>query len=227
MSETDGGTFQPTPPPSPGPVAVPKLSAWQWLKKAAKALKREVLALYYATQDPRTSLLAKILPIIVLAYALSPIDLVPDFIPVLGILDDLILLPGLIWLAIYLIPHQVMADARERADTEPLRLASNWLVATLIFLMWVGSAEALAYYLARAYGSENANVQLYLYPGMGAAGLLSLLAFAGFVVMTVRADRARSATAAVDPLSACEEGAGVGGEGEEQRVPLLAGGQGE
>lgn len=119
-----------------------------------------------------------------------------------------------------------MADARERADTEPLRLASNWLVATFIFLMWVGSAEALAYYLARAYGSENANVQLYLYPGMGAAGLLSLLAFTVFVVATVRADQARSA-AAVDPLLACEEGAGVGREGEEQRVPLLAGGQGE
>lgn len=53
MSATDGGTFQPTPPPSPGPVAVPKLSAWQWLKKAAKALKREVLALYYVSSNAR------------------------------------------------------------------------------------------------------------------------------------------------------------------------------
>ena len=69
-----------------------------WLKQAAKQLKRSVLALFYATQDPDVGWAPKVIAVIVLAYALSPMDLIPDFIPVLGILDDLLLLPGMIWL---------------------------------------------------------------------------------------------------------------------------------
>lgn len=69
-----------------------------WLKQAAKQLKRSVLALFYATHDPGVGWAPKVIAVIVLAYALSPMDLIPDFIPVLGILDDLLLLPGMIWL---------------------------------------------------------------------------------------------------------------------------------
>jgi len=74
------------------------------LKQWARALKRDVLALYLAARDPRVPWYAKALALVTAAYALSPIDLIPDFIPVLGYLDDLILLPGLIWLTVRLIP---------------------------------------------------------------------------------------------------------------------------
>jgi uncharacterized membrane protein YkvA (DUF1232 family) len=70
-----------------------------------------VLALHYAIHDPRTPFLAKLLPLVAIGYALSPLDLIPDFIPVLGLVDDLLILPGLIWLSIHLIPHQVSAGA--------------------------------------------------------------------------------------------------------------------
>jgi len=69
-----------------------------WLQHAAKQLKRSVLALFYASQDPSVGWAPRVIAAFVLAYALSPMDLIPDFIPVFGILDDLILLPGMIWL---------------------------------------------------------------------------------------------------------------------------------
>jgi len=86
---------------------VPPPGCWSRFKAAVKQLKRDVLALYYAVHDPRTPLLSKLLPWLVLAYALSPIDLIPDFIPVLGFLDDMLLLPLGLWLSVKLIPAQV------------------------------------------------------------------------------------------------------------------------
>jgi uncharacterized membrane protein YkvA (DUF1232 family) len=82
-------------------------SCWQSFKAAVKQLKHDVLALYYAVHDPRTPWLSKILPWLVLAYALSPLDLIPDFIPVLGFLDDMLLLPLGLWLSYKLIPAEV------------------------------------------------------------------------------------------------------------------------
>ncbi len=79
-------------------------------------MKRDVVALWFAWRDPRAPWTAKALCAVVVAYALSPIDLIPDFIPVLGYLDDVILLPALIWLVIRLMPEPVMRDARTRAD---------------------------------------------------------------------------------------------------------------
>jgi uncharacterized membrane protein YkvA (DUF1232 family) len=87
------------------------------LKIRARALKKEVLAVYLAARDPRTPWYAKGLVLLIVAYALSPIDLIPDFIPVLGYLDDLIIIPGGIWLAIRMIPPEVLAGARETAST--------------------------------------------------------------------------------------------------------------
>ena len=82
----------------------------------ARALKRDVHAIYLAARDPRTPWYAKVLAIVVAGYALSPIDLIPDFIPVLGYLDDLIIVPLGIWLVVSLIPEQAMAEYRAKAS---------------------------------------------------------------------------------------------------------------
>ncbi len=88
----------------------------QWRQKA-RELKKEIHALYYACQDGRISWYVKFLAICAIAYALSPIDLIPDFIPVLGLLDDLILLPLAITLILKLIPTDIMNDCRRQAET--------------------------------------------------------------------------------------------------------------
>ena len=82
------------------------------LKRWARALKRDVIALWLAARDPRVPLAAKLVAGAVAAYALSPIDLIPDFIPVLGYLDDLLIVPAGIWLALRLIPAELMAELR-------------------------------------------------------------------------------------------------------------------
>jgi uncharacterized membrane protein YkvA (DUF1232 family) len=85
------------------------------LKARAAVLKRETLALYLAARDPRTPWYAKLLAAAIVAYALSPVDLIPDFIPVLGYLDELVLIPAGIALVLKLVPKEVMADAQARA----------------------------------------------------------------------------------------------------------------
>ncbi len=107
------------------------------LKAAAKRLKNELTALYYASSDPAVGCLPRLIIGAALAYALSPIDLIPDFIPVLGLLDDLLLLPCLLALAVRLIPADVLARARARAELEPLRLSQNLPAACFIALIWL------------------------------------------------------------------------------------------
>jgi uncharacterized membrane protein YkvA (DUF1232 family) len=87
----------------------------QRLKAWARALKRDVVALWLAARDPRTPIAAKLLAGVVAAYALSPIDLIPDFIPMLGYLDDLLLVPAGIWLAVRLIPAALLEEFRAAA----------------------------------------------------------------------------------------------------------------
>ncbi|EYB68543.1 hypothetical protein DEIPH_ctg021orf0060 [Deinococcus phoenicis] len=112
------------------------------LRAFARHLGGELLALSLAARDPRTPWPARVLALLVLAYALSPIDLIPDFIPVLGQLDDLLLVPAGLWLALRLIPPQVLADARAQAAAQPTRLArSAWGLALMLVLY------ALAAYL--------------------------------------------------------------------------------
>lgn len=82
----------------------------------AKRIKRDGLTLWFAGKNPCTPWYAKALGVIVVAYALSPIDLIPDFIPVLGYVDDVLLLPALIWLTIRLLPPAVLAESRGQAD---------------------------------------------------------------------------------------------------------------
>lgn len=116
------------------------LAGW---KAKVKALKREVTVVALAARDPRTPWLARLMVLGIVAYAVSPIDLIPDFIPVLGLLDDLLLLPAALLLAVRMIPAEVMDDARRRADDE--RLAPSRTAAVVIVLLWL----ALTVWLVR------------------------------------------------------------------------------
>lgn len=117
----------------------------------ARRLKRDGVTLWFAGRHPRTPWYAKALGLLVVAYALSPIDLVPDFIPVLGYVDDVLLLPGLIWLALRLLPADVRAECRCQAE--------EWLAArqgkptsqagaVLVVGVWVAACVG-AWYLLR------------------------------------------------------------------------------
>jgi uncharacterized membrane protein YkvA (DUF1232 family) len=108
------------------------------LKQKAKKLKSEAQVLMLAYKDKRTPLAAKILIGITVGYLLSPIDLIPDFIPVLGILDDLIIVPALIAFSIKLIPVTVLSEAREWVKENPGTLKkTNWAFAVLIVIIWL------------------------------------------------------------------------------------------
>lgn len=116
------------------------------LRAGARAIKRDGVSLWFALRDPRTPWPARLLAALVVAYALSPIDLVPDFIPVLGYLDDVILLPGLIWLTVRLVPPAVMAECRDRAEAWMAaqgRKPRWWLGAVLVVAVWAAVAIAL------------------------------------------------------------------------------------
>ena len=107
------------------------------LKERAKQLKTDIPALFLALGDRRTPWYAKAVAAITVAYALSPIDLIPDFIPLLGYLDDLIILPALVALTCKLLPADIFADCRERAgdmwkDGKPKR----WYYAIPILIVW-------------------------------------------------------------------------------------------
>jgi uncharacterized membrane protein YkvA (DUF1232 family) len=115
-------------------VIVRRLRDW------AAALKRDVASLWYAYRDPRTPFVAKALAVFIVAYAVSPIDLIPDFIPVIGYLDDLILLPAAIYLALRLIPEEVLKESRARAtDRLTIRPSKSlrYLAATATVLVWL------------------------------------------------------------------------------------------
>lgn len=115
------------------------LSSW------ARSIKRDTMALYLATRDPRTPWYAKALAGFVVAYALSPIDLIPDFIPVLGYVDDLLLLPLGIWAALKLIPAPVMEDNRARAEVVADRPVSR-IAAAAIIAIWIAVAALLGWW---------------------------------------------------------------------------------
>jgi uncharacterized membrane protein YkvA (DUF1232 family) len=107
-------------------------------KSRARRLKHETYALYLAYRDPRTPWYARLFAAAVVAYALSPIDLIPDPIPVLGYLDDLVLVPLGIALALRMIPREVMAHARARAEAESANgLPVSRAAAVVIVIVWV------------------------------------------------------------------------------------------
>jgi len=120
-------------------AAPPDRARW---RRWAAAVQRETLALYFAARDPRTPWYAKLLAAAVAAYAVSPIDLIPDFIPVIGYLDDALLLPLGVWLTLKLLPEAVIADARARAAATLEQPASR-AAAFAIVLVWVAGTAAL------------------------------------------------------------------------------------
>lgn len=117
------------------------------LKRWARSIKRDVHAIYLASRDARTPWCAKALGIVVAAYALSPIDLIPDFIPVLGYLDDLILVPLGIALVVRMIPAAVLAEHREAAEAAASRPVSMAGAIAIAFIWTIGAAACgwLAY----------------------------------------------------------------------------------
>jgi len=119
-------------------------------RQRAKDLERDVLALYFAVRDPRVPWYAKAVAGCIVAYAFSPIDLIPDPIPVLGYLDDLVLIPLGVLVVRHMIPGDVMAECRSKARGLAER-PTNWLAAALVVLIWLGLAAVAAYGLVRAF----------------------------------------------------------------------------
>jgi len=111
------------------------------LKTWAKRIKRDVVALWLAARDPQVPVAAKLVAGMVAAYALSPIDLIPDFIPVVGYLDDVILVPLGIALAVRLIPPQLMEDLRSRAAALARPRSTAGLIA--VVLIWLAGLAAI------------------------------------------------------------------------------------
>ena len=107
-----------------------------------RVLKREALVVYYAARDPRLPWHVRLLALAVAAYALSPIDLIPDFIPVLGYLDDLLIVPAGIWLVVKLIPPPLMIEFRGQAARRAER-PTSYVAAVAIGAIWIASAAAI------------------------------------------------------------------------------------
>ncbi len=106
-------------------------------KEKAKRLKTEVYALCLAMKDSRVPWYAKVLMALTIGYAISPIDLIPDFIPIIGQIDDLIIVPAGIALVIKMIPKSVMEEYRRKAIVEPINTRTKWVVAAIIVSIWV------------------------------------------------------------------------------------------
>ena len=105
--------------------------------RSIEELQKELTALYYAYQHPELKPLPKLIILCALGYALSPIDLIPDFIPVIGYLDDLIIIPALVGLSIKLIPEEILIQSREQAINHPIKLKKNWFFAAVFISIWV------------------------------------------------------------------------------------------
>jgi uncharacterized membrane protein YkvA (DUF1232 family) len=112
------------------------------LKARAKALKRQTLSVYYIARDRRTPAYVRLLALLVAAYALSPIDLIPDFIPVLGYLDEVIILPIALFLVIKMIPDTLMVEFRAEAQRLSERPTSR-VAAAVIIGLWIAAAAFL------------------------------------------------------------------------------------
>ena len=121
------------------------------LRSWARSLKGDVVALWFAARDPRTPWAAKVVAAMVAAYALSPIDLIPDFVPVLGYLDDLLIVPLGVMLAVRLVPPPLMAEFRRRAaevdrptsKVAAMAIVTVWLALLIIAAIWLWRAEWL------------------------------------------------------------------------------------
>src|SRR5262252_9225993 len=125
------------------------------LKARARALKSEVVALVLAARHPRTPWYAKAFLVAIVAYALSPIDLIPDFIPVLGLVDEIILLPFAIVLAVKMVPAEVMEECRARALQSPPGSVIGRIGAAFIVLLWLALVVLAAMWAHSSFAHNN------------------------------------------------------------------------
>lgn len=116
------------------------------VKQWAQIVTRDTVSLYLAARDPRTPWYAKFIAAFVVGYALSPIDLIPDFIPIIGYLDDIVLIPIGLWIAMRLIPREVIEDCRSRA-TELTERPTSVTAALIIVFIWMGAAAIIGWFI--------------------------------------------------------------------------------
>jgi uncharacterized membrane protein YkvA (DUF1232 family) len=116
-------------------------------KQTVKKLKEDIYTLYLAARDPRIPFAAKVVLVLTVAYAFSPIDLIPDFIPIIGYLDDLLILPLGIWLSIKLIPEPILHQYRQRAKAEIMHKKPNYFMAVAIVIIWL----LIGYWIYQSY----------------------------------------------------------------------------
>ena len=121
--------------------------ALERVRQWARTLKRDVLALYLAARDPRVPWYAKAVAACVVVYALSPIDLIPDVIPILGYLDDLVLVPLGIWVAIRLLPPPLLEEHRQAAMARHKPRPISWVGAALILGLWGLAGGVMVWWL--------------------------------------------------------------------------------
>ena len=126
------------------------------LRHWARTIKRDVHALYLASRDPRVPWYAKAMAVVVAGYALSPVDLIPDFIPVLGYLDDVIIVPLGILLVVRLIPPEIMAEHRELAASAQDRPVTR-TAAVVIVLIWALSTALIGWLAYVCFGRSKSS----------------------------------------------------------------------
>jgi uncharacterized membrane protein YkvA (DUF1232 family) len=117
------------------------------LKVWARELKKSIYTLYFAYRDKRAPWYAKVFTALIVAYAFSPIDLIPDFIPILGYLDDIIIVPAGVWIALKLLPDEVIKNAKMKAEGRMGKKPVNWVMGTLILTVWLLLLAWLIYFL--------------------------------------------------------------------------------
>ncbi len=132
-----------TPAEMHGPTKLERIKQW------ARTIKRDVIALWIAARDPRVPWYAKALAAAIAAYALSPVDLIPDFIPVLGYLDDLVIVPVGVLLVVRLIPASLMAEFRDQAAVIAQKPRST-TAAVIVVMIWVAVAALAGWWLWRS-----------------------------------------------------------------------------
>lgn len=111
---------------------------WRKLKDWARFMKKSLYMLYFAAKDSRVSLPVKVFTVAVVAYAFSPIDLIPDFIPILGYFDDVLIVPVGIYLALKMLPKSVIQDCTKLAEEQLLSdKPRNWYAAAIILMIWI------------------------------------------------------------------------------------------
>ncbi|AVO02524.1 YkvA family protein [Staphylococcus simulans] len=122
------------------------------LKLFVAKMNQELLVLYLSSKDQRTPMTVKILAVCIVAYALSPIDLIPDFIPVLGYLDDIIIVPLVIALCLKLIPEPILQDNRRKAsELNKNILSHNWYAGVLIIILWIIVISVIGYFILKNF----------------------------------------------------------------------------